>query len=58
MSIDKKCLSPSIVNRAIILVTSKPDEGYLEYLKRLSIQAILDTNNTLIAQNCINTSGN
>ena len=28
MSIDKKCLSPSIVNRAIILVTSKPDEGY------------------------------
>ena len=34
--LDNKCLTPSIVYKAIISPTSKPDKKYLKYLKLLS----------------------
>ena len=60
-SLDNKCLTGSILSKAIVSATNKPDKNTSEYLKLLSktnigtIREILDTKNTLIAQNCLST---
>ena len=62
--LDNKCLTPSIVYRAIVSAIHKPNKSTSEYLKLLSkttiitTQEILDTKNMLIARNCLNISGN
>ena len=62
--LDNKCLTSSIIYRAIVSVISKPNKNTSEYLKLLlrtaiiTIREILDTKNMLIARNCLNISGN